>query len=146
MPKRLFWNASGSVPIGLYIATKGDQLARGDIVVFDPPPAIARFADARRYLPLGTPMLKRVAGLPGDRVCREGRTVRIGRIVVFARDEDRSGRALPTWNGCRLVGPGQVFLLNADVPDSLDGRYFGPQPAERVMAVVAPIWLPGRDA
>lgn len=143
MPKRLFWNASASVPIGLYIAASTEALALGDIVIFDPPATIARFADRRRYLPAGTPMLKQVAGLNGDRVCRHGTEVRVGRLTATARLQDRQGRSLPAWEGCRTLGRGEVFLLNGVVPDSLDGRYFGPQSVDRVRAIAIPVWTFG---
>jgi conjugative transfer signal peptidase TraF len=143
MPKRIFWNASASIPIGLYWAASPTNLGFGDIVIFDPPAGIARFADQRGYLPAGTPMLKRVAGLVGDRVCRHGTEVRIGTHVVAARPHDRQGRLLPTWEGCRMLRPGEVFLLNANVPDSLDGRYFGPQPVDRILAIAIPVWTFG---
>jgi conjugative transfer signal peptidase TraF len=143
MPKRIFWNASASVPIGLYWAASPTQLAPGDVVIFDPPADIARFADRRGYLPAGTPMLKRVAGLTGDRVCRHGTEVRVASDIVSARLLDRQGRPLPAWEGCRTLGPGEVFLLNANVPDSLDGRYFGPQSANRVRALAIPVWAFG---
>lgn len=45
-----------------------------------------------------------------------------------ALDRDRIGRALPVWQGCRVIADSQLFLMNIDVPDSLDGRYFGPIP------------------
>ncbi|QMW22474.1 S26 family signal peptidase [Sandaracinobacteroides saxicola] len=143
MPKKVFWNASASVPIGLYLATSPAKPGIGDIVVFDPPAEVARFADSRGYLPLGTPMLKRVAGLAGDRICRRETEVRVANVVLTARDRDRKGRPLPVWEGCRTLGRGEVFLLNVGVPDSLDGRYFGPQPIERVAAIAVPIWTFG---
>src|SRR3546814_15532006 len=51
---------------------------------------------------------------------------------------DRLGRPLPFWLGCRIVGPDELFLLNA-APDSLDGRYFGPLPAAGLLGVAHPV-------
>jgi type IV secretory pathway protease TraF len=48
-----------------------------------------------------------------------------GRVVATAPARDRKGRLLPSWQGCQTVGPQQLFLLTADQPHSLDGRYFG---------------------
>ena len=42
---------------------------------------------------------------------------------------DRRGRPLPVWQGCRVVGADEVFVMNWQSADSLDGRYFGPVPA-----------------
>ncbi len=143
MPKRIFWNATASVPVGFYKAASPGKLGLGDIVIFDPPATIAGFADRRGYLPAGTPMLKRIAGLKGECACRHGTEVRIGQLAVTARLNDRQGRPLPAWDGCRKLGRGEVFLLNADAPDSLDGRYFGPQSIGRVQAIAIPIWTLG---
>ena len=57
-----------------------------------------------------------------------------------ALDHDRIGRALPVWQGCRVIADGQLFLMNWDVPDSLDGRYFGPIPASSVIGRALPLW------
>ena len=45
-----------------------------------------------------------------------------------ARERDNRGRALPVWQGCRVIAVGQAFLLNWDEPAPLDSRYFGPIP------------------
>jgi len=139
LPKRVFWNTSASVPIGLYLARPVSDLRVGDVVVVRPPERIARFAIARGYLGVSIPMLKHVAGLPGAVVCRSGSEVTVGEVVVQARAFDSRGRPLPAWNGCRRVGPDELFLLNAAVPDSLDGRYFGPIPRSAVIGHAVPI-------
>ena len=46
-----------------------------------------------------------------------------------AFQRDRRGRALPVWQGCGAVQPGDVFLMNPQVQDYFDGRYFGLLPA-----------------
>ena len=78
------------------------------------------------------PLLKRVLALPGQTVCRIGRTITVDRIEIGdALDRDRTGRELPVWHGCRRIAGDEIFLMNADVRDSLDGRYFGPIPGQR---------------
>jgi conjugative transfer signal peptidase TraF len=143
-PKRFFWNVSASVPVGLYLARPVDHLRVGEIVVFYPPEPIASLADRRSYIRRGTPMLKRVVAMNGESVCRVGMRVLVGDTTVIARAADRMGRRLPMWSGCRRLGADEVFLLNADVPDSFDGRYLGPQPKVRIAAIVVPIWTFGR--
>ena len=54
--------------------------------------------------------------------------------------EDRLGRPLPVWNGCRIIADGEFFLMNWQVPDSLDGRYFGPLPATTVIGRAIPLY------
>lgn len=139
-PPRLIWNASPSVPIGFYRVRVGDTVSRGDLAVVAPPPTIARFLDKGGYLPLGLPLLKRVAALSGQTVCRTGDTISIdGDAVAVAQTSDRLGRALPVWTGCRTLAADQLFFLNADREDSLDGRYFGPLPAATVIGRATPI-------
>src|SRR3546814_6247057 len=84
---------------------------------------MASFLAAGGYLPPGVPLLKRVLGLPGQKVCRVGRTITVDRVAMGqARETDRLGRAMPDWQGCRRIADGEVFLMNWSVPDSLDGR------------------------
>lgn len=138
---RLIWNASASLPIGLYRVEPPADLALGDLVAVMPPEPLAQFIVARGYVGPGVPLLKRVAALPGTRVCRAGTTITVhGQILGAARERDRLGRPLPVWQGCRLVGEGEVFLMNRDTEDSLDGRYFGPLPLSNVTARIVPLW------
>lgn len=140
---RLVWNASASVPVGLYVARPAGNVKRGDLVAAQAPAPIARLMAARGYLPLRVPMLKHVLGVAGQAVCRSGLVVTIdGARVAEARSHDRAGRPLPSWSGCRTLRSGEVFLLNPASPDSFDGRYFGPVPARGILAVLAPLWLP----
>ena len=139
-PPRFIWNASSSVPIGFYRVRVGGAVSSGDLAVVAPPPTIASFLDKGGYLPLGLPLLKRVAALPGQTVCRTGDTISIdGNAVAVAQTSDRLGRALPVWTGCRTLAADQLFFLNADREDSLDGRYFGPLPAATVIGQATPM-------
>jgi conjugative transfer signal peptidase TraF len=140
---RLLWNASASVPIGLYAIHPAGRLTAGEILVVRPQAALAQFMAARGYLALGVPLIKHVAALPGQIICRLGRTITVDGIVVAeALDRDARGRELPAWQGCRSVETGEVFLLNTDVPDSFDGRYFGPVPNSTIIGSATPVWLP----
>lgn len=65
-PQPVFiWNASGSVPIGLYRVVPEDRPAVPDLVAVMPPEPIAAFLEDGAHLPRGIPLLKRVVGLPG---------------------------------------------------------------------------------
>ncbi|HVR58418.1 MAG TPA: S26 family signal peptidase [Pseudolabrys sp.] len=135
------WNASKSVPIGLYRLQPVDSLAVTDFVAFRPPEPLATFLDLNGYLPMGVPMLKRVLALPGQIVCREGLTISVDAIEVGeALSRDRRGRPLPVWEGCRVVGADELFLMNWQSEDSLDGRYFGPVPQLFVIGKALPVW------
>jgi conjugative transfer signal peptidase TraF len=137
----LIWNASASVPVGFYTVTPITHPDIGDLVAVRPPEPLGRWLIENGYLGPGTPLLKRVAALPGSQVCRHGTTIIInGHAVAEAHARDRLGRPLPVWRGCRTLRDGEVFLLNADHPASLDGRYFGPLDADTIIGRARPIW------
>jgi conjugative transfer signal peptidase TraF len=137
----LVWNASASVPIGLYSVQPTGKLAVTDLVVARPPEALEGWLAKRGYLASGALLIKRVAALPGQRICRNGRAVTVDRIdMAAAQERDHVGRPLPSWSGCLSVAPGKVFLLNWDEPASLDGRYFGTIPLEKLIGRAVPLW------
>ncbi|QYU70579.1 S26 family signal peptidase [Leptolyngbya sp. 15MV] len=142
---RIIWNASASVPVGLYVAAPANHIALGDLVLVHPPEALAAFLAERGYVARGVPLLKHVAALPPQVVCAEGTAITVdGRAVALRRAANRLGRVLPTWHGCHRLEPGEVFLLNPVEPDSLDGRYFGPLPRTNIVARLRPVWIRGR--
>lgn len=142
LPAWLIWNASASVPLGLYWLERPTGLEVGDVVAVMPPPPLAAFMVMRGYIGEDVPLLKHVAGLPGQRICRNGATVTVDGVVLGeALPRDRLGRDLPEWKGCRLLQDGEIFLMNPEVRDSLDGRYFGPLPADAVIGMARPIWV-----
>ena len=96
--------------------------------------------DDNSYLPRGVPLLKRIFALSGQIVCRIGTQINVDGIAAApARERDGRGRPLPSWQGCRIVGNDEVFLMNWDEPDSFDGRYFGPLPITAVVAHAVPL-------
>ena len=140
---RLLWNASQSAPVGLYRIDPGAAPVVGDWVAIEPPADLAAYMARRKYQPRGVPLIKRVAALPGARVCRSGVFVTVdGRAVARALARDRADRLLPVWLGCRIVRPREIFLINA-APDSLDGRYFGPLPTTGLLGTAHPILTRG---
>jgi conjugative transfer signal peptidase TraF len=135
------WNASESVPIGLYRLQPAHDLFVTELVAVQPPEPLASFLDLNGYLPAGLPMLKRVLALPGQTVCRSGLTLSVDAIEMGeARDRDGRGRPLPKWQGCRVVGAGELFVMNWQSANSLDGRYFGFLPASSVIGRALPVW------
>ncbi|MFG1275166.1 S26 family signal peptidase [Xanthobacter flavus] len=140
-PLKLVWNVSASAPLGLYAIEPARRLEVADLLAITPPAALARFLVERGYVGAGVPLMKRVAALPGQEVCRWDRTIAVDGVAYGdALDRDRMGRLLPVWHGCRRVAEGELFLMNFDVPDSLDGRYFGPLPASTVIGRAVPIY------
>jgi conjugative transfer signal peptidase TraF len=139
---KLVWNASASVPIGLYAIRRIDGIRPGDLVLVLPPEGVARYLAQRGYLPLGVPVLKHVLARPGQSVCRIERTITVDGVAVGdALDRDRQGRGLPAWQGCRTIAHDEVFLMNSRSAFSLDGRYFGPLQASTIVGRAAPLWI-----
>ena len=136
----LVWNASGSVPVGLYSVRPTNHLTVPDLVVAMPPEPLASFLAERGYLPRGVPLIKRVLALPGQTVCRNHLTITVNGLEVgTARGRDHRGRQLPAWSGCRVIEDREVFLMNWDQPASLDGRYFGAIPTSAVVGRAHPV-------
>ncbi|MDF3626094.1 MULTISPECIES: S26 family signal peptidase [Acetobacteraceae] len=139
---RLIWNVTASTPVGLYRLQSVSTLHVGDLIAIRPPADVAGTLARGGYMPFGVPLLKPVAALPGQLVCRIGAAVTVdGMVLGNALPRDHRGRPLPVWQGCRHVLPGQIFVMNPAVPTSLDGRYFGVLPVDTVLGRAQPLWL-----
>jgi conjugative transfer signal peptidase TraF len=137
---QLVWNKSASAPLGLYRVLPGTLPQRDDMVVARLPQEARDLAARRHYLPSNVPMIKHVAGLPGDVICGSGTSITLnGEAVAQRLKRDRKGRVLPHWQGCfRLTGSG-YFLLNAPAV-SFDGRYFGASDRRDIIGRAVLLW------
>jgi len=135
----LVWNASASVPIGLYRVISGAP-KRDDFVLVRTPDSVKMLADERGYLPVGVPLVKHIAAVVGDDVCALNLAVTINEKVVARQlESDRAGRPLPHWNGCRKLDQDEYFLLT-EAADSFDSRYFGPVARANIIGRLVPLW------
>ena len=110
--------------------------SRGDIVVFDPPETWASSG--------GVPFIKRVIGLPGDRVeLRDGdvyvNDIRLDEAYIFLengvpQDTEPTAGGANEW----LVPQGQLLVMGDHREDSADSRSFGPV---EVGHVIGRAWL-----
>lgn len=98
-----------------------DPPERGDIVVFDPPNRSDK------------PYIKRIIGLPGDRV-----TFGDGRVLIngepleedYITERTRCGQR----DTCDVIVPeGSIFVMGDNRNNSSDSRVFGPVPLENVV-------------
>ena len=102
-----------------------DPYSRGDIVVFTPP---------NEGAPSATPFIKRVIGLPGDRV-----ELKDGAVFVNGQklDEPYIYDHQPTeatGDGSSFVVPaGTVFVMGDHRANSTDSRVFGPIPLPNII-------------
>jgi len=139
----LVWNTTASAPVGLYLNRPDGRSVVGDWVLVRPPIALAASLASAGFLPVGALLVKRIAALAPSIVCRAGLRIDVdGRVAALALENDRFGRPLPRWRGCRRLGASEVFLLNAD-PRSLDSRYFGPLSTHQIIGRAAPLWING---
>ena len=139
LPEMLIYNASASAPIGFYWLDDR-AIDRGDYVLVRVPERVCQLVEERGYLPPDVPLIKRVAAVGGDRICRDGPEIVInGTAVAVAQEADSSGRPLPDWQGCSVLTEQTVFLLQ-DHPRSFDGRYFGPVETATIIGRATPLW------
>ena len=130
-------NLSPSVPLGLYCLHRvPDTLTYGQLVLVDAPAALAP------WWPRRTPLLKPIAGLPGDVLM-----IRDGHFFVNARDYgpvhyQAGDRPLPQILSPLRVGAEEVCLASS-APKSLDCRYAGPVLRSALKALAIPLWTWG---
>jgi len=138
----LVWNASASVPIGLYFVV-ARPLHIGDYVLLRLTGTMQTLAERRKYIGPSMPLVKRIAAMDGDRVCRCGLTVQIAeQHFVIALGSDRGGRRLPVWQGCDNLQNGQSFVLGTHA-ESFDSRYFGPVTRDQIVGAAIPLFTVG---
>ena len=142
-------NETPSVPVGLWRVSAVAVLERGRVVSFCPP-ATDVFLEARRrgYLQRGNcpgalePMLKVLAGLPGDEVLQTADALFInGRALPHSKalEADAQGRPLPALASRRFVIRAGEGMVVGDHPRSFDSRYFGPLPLAAIEGEARPI-------
>jgi signal peptidase I len=126
----------------VFVLTRFVSYERSDIVVFEPPPI------ARQRCRLGGTYVKRIVGLPGEKV--ETRIVD-GKQYVYVDDErlsepyieaERRSRSL---RGIEVFLGDEYFVLGDDRARSCDSSVWGPLPGNNLKGkLVATLWPPGR--
>tara|TARA_R100001126_G_scaffold95906_1_gene67829 strand:- start:317 stop:862 length:546 start_codon:yes stop_codon:yes gene_type:complete len=137
------WNRTSSAPLGLYLKLERSEerpLTPGSRVLLGPESSAGHWIISHGFAGSGWPIIKSVRAQTGDEICRNGPVVSINsKPVATAQETTSSGRRLPEWQGCRVLGEGEIFLLN-DHPYSLDGRYFGATDIDDILGIAVPIW------
>ncbi|CAK7032551.1 MAG: hypothetical protein DESF_01368 [Desulfovibrio sp.] len=123
-------NPTPSLPEGIYRVVPGEP-AKGDLVSFCLRGEFADLAGERGYLQAGScdnglrPLLKRLAGMPGD-------FIDVYSLTVHAVDSQ--GRPMPSALRSGVIPSGMALVL-ADHAGSFDSRYFGLVPLESLQRV-----------
>lgn len=113
------------------LTPRWDAYKRGDVVVFNPPAA---------WTPDPTPFIKRVIGLPGDRleIRDDGRMyvngVALEEPYTFRNDAGVNEPTVPLSDQSSWVVPaGELFVMGDHRQASTDSRAFGPIPESNVI-------------
>lgn len=122
-------NITGSLP-GVFYRVSGSP-ARGDFVRFCPPVTVPALPDSIGWEDScdgKVPLIKRVVGVPGDRVVVDNQGVRVNGVLLpnsRPKRSARDGTSLPSSVGEHALETGQVWTAG-EHEDSYDSRYFGP--------------------
>jgi len=146
-------NLTGSLPVGLYVASQAAP-ARGTLVLACLAPSVAAFARARGYLPRGgecpggtVPVGKPVAAVKGDTVTVTPSGLFVNSATVPNSEPlrlDPEGRPLPRLAvGRYVVGPGELWVVSSYSRLSFDSRYFGAVSVAQVRARLWRLWAAG---
>ena len=133
----LYVNLTPSLPYRLVWLERGEMPKLGELMVYryagEPLPSVG-------YID-GVLFFKRVAGVEGDLITVEDRTVRVAdREIGYAKPRTRAGVPLePIAPG--VIPAGHVFA-QSDSPDSFDSRYAssGLVPIGRIVGVAHPVF------
>lgn len=136
-----YYNGSPSAPKGFYkTVSAAEPLTVGQYVIIPVPAAVRDLVYGRGWLKDGTPMLKQVGAVEGDRVTITDAGIYINdRYFGPVFTEDSEGLPVPQLRGSFVILPGEFLPLNP-YERSFDGRYFGPVPIASVENAVEPLW------
>jgi len=109
------------------LAYKFGYPSRGDVIIFRYPP------DPERE-----PYIKRVIGLPGDKIHAANSTIYINDVPL----EEPYIKAAPNYSGMWTVPEGQLFVLGDNRNHSSDSHNWGMVPLENVIGKALVVYLP----
>ena len=113
---RFILNSSSSLPRGLYIRAEKQAITSGSIILFPAPTNARSYVYGRGWLPEGWPLMKTVAGLPGDIYCLTDEQIVVNHRSfgpVFPRQtgSSRFSSQLPRWQSWEAANPLEAFFL-----------------------------------
>lgn len=137
----IIYNATDSLPHGIYRVIKQQNYKRGDLIVFPVPERVRSFVIERGWLKPDSYLIKPVAAKTGDNMRITSRQVFINGISFGAtKKQDRRGLPLPSLVFNDTLSPGKIAVLQRS-DDSFDSRYFGPIDKKDIIGKAVPILL-----
>lgn len=107
-----------------------NNINRGDVVVFSSPGNIG-------YARTGDPVVKRVIGIPGDRI-----SIINGKIYVNEQKSPWQGVGTTVGGRDSIVPPESIYVAGDNRSYSIDSRSFGSIPADSVTSKAVLVYLP----
>jgi signal peptidase I len=108
---------------------------RGEIVVFNPPPDVVQACGA------GGTYVKRIIGLPGDRIAQRNGVVYVNGSPLdepYLQPGRRGGQDF----GPLTLGPDEYWLMGDNRQQSCDSRRWGPVPRSDLIGPVFFVYWP----
>jgi len=135
----IIYNATDSLPHGIYRVIKQQNYKRGDLIVFPVPEQVRRLVIQRDWLKPDSYLIKTVAAINGDNVwitC--GQVFVNGKSFGAIKKKDRQGLPLPSLAFKDKLSAGKIAVFQRS-DDSFDSRYFGPIDERDIIGKAVPI-------
>ncbi|ASQ90959.1 conjugative transfer signal peptidase TraF [Prosthecochloris sp. GSB1] len=137
----IIYNATDSLPHGIYRVIKQQTYERGDLIVFPVPERVRSLVIERGWLKPDSYLIKPVAAINGDNVwitC--GQVFVNGMSFGVIKKQDRKGLPLPSLVINDTLSAGEIAVLQRS-DDSFDSRYFGPIDESQIIGRAVTIWV-----
>lgn len=129
------YQATISMPKGIYLTFPAKNIKYDDIVIFYPPKIAAEFLAKQHWAPNSGVLMKKVIGMPDDFVCNQNHAIAInGKKLGLLHDFYAPGKKMPHELFCGKLANNQYMLLSTFIDRSYDGRYFGPVTQDQIIA------------
>lgn len=139
----LYLNLTPSEKLGIYLLTplKTNPMP-GDLVLFAVPNQAKPYILGRGWMKEGGMLLKHIGAVKGDKVLIDEESIFInGKYIGPVSQNDSKGLPLPKLRGEFKIKPDHFLPIATNIPNSFDGRYFGPVPYKLIKGEAIPIFL-----
>lgn len=135
----IIYNATDSLPHGIYRVIKQQTYERGDLIVFPVPERVRSLVIQRGWLKPDSYLIKTVAAINGDNMrITSGQVFINGMSFGVTKIQDRQGLPLPSLVFNDTLSPGKIAVLQRS-DDSFDSRYFGQIDESQIIGRAVPI-------